>query len=70
MTVSAELRRVAAEQEWPRLQVWKSRHGWWGWLVTGPDGEFLDSGSAQIHAQALAVGLAALQVASVAAVSS
>lgn len=65
-TFAAERRRVAAEQEHPRLRVFHHPYALvlWCWELTGPQGETLDSGAAQTHAEALAVGLAALEVAS------
>lgn len=66
MSFPAEVCRVAAEQEWPRLRVTQGRvTGRWLWRVVDPFGDWLDSGHARTHAEALAIGLAALQVASV-----
>lgn len=69
----AELRRVAADQEHPRLSVHRDlfvnlitdeRRWWWWWELTGPNAERLDDGRHATWAEALAVGLAALEVAS------
>lgn len=63
------------EQQHPRLRVsWQEyanlitdeRRWWWSWKITSPFGEVLDEGRAQTHAEALAVGLAALEAATVA----
>lgn len=59
-----ELRRVATEQDHPRLWVRGVYPGRWTWQVTAPHGETLDSGHAPTHREALAVGLAALDTAS------
>lgn len=59
-----ELRRVAAEQDHPRLHITCAAPGWWTWAVTGPQADVLDSGWQETHRQALAVGLAALETAS------
>lgn len=61
-----EMARVAAEQEHPRLGVSWDCPGRWAWSVTGPSACVLDSGHADTHAEALAVGLAALEAASLA----
>lgn len=58
---------VAAEQEHPRLDVWREAPGYWSWLISAPAGDILDSGTHVTHAEALAVGLAALEVASLTA---
>lgn len=57
---------VAAEQEHPRLRIWRSPTylDWW-WQVDDPGGRVISTSVADSHAQALAVGLAALEVASV-----
>lgn len=59
---------VVAEQDWPRLHVWKPEgcRVWW-WDILSPDGDVLYTDCQPTHAQALAVGLAALEAASVAA---
>ena len=59
---------VALEQDHPRLSVTRDAPGAWWWIVTGPDGEVLDSGRCSSWAEGLAVGLAALETASVSAV--
>jgi hypothetical protein len=61
-----ELRRVAAEQEWPRLRVWQSEYFDWWWQVDDPSGCPVDRGAADTQPEALAVGLAALEAASMA----
>lgn len=64
---SSERARVAAEQDHPRLRVWRAADGArWLWTVSEPDGTVLDYGMHGTHAEALAVGLAALEVASLA----
>lgn len=57
-------RSVAAEQDWPRLRVWRSPHRFWWWRLTGPHGETLDDGAVPTWDEAMAIGLAALEVAS------
>ena len=52
---------VAAEQESPRLWVWRVCPGRWLWSLIGPHAETLDSGDTTTWAEALAVGLAALE---------
>lgn len=59
-----ELRRVAAEQDHPRLTVYCDGPGYWRWDVIGPHCDLLDGGKTATHAEALAVGLEALEVAS------
>lgn len=65
----AQLRRVAAEQTWPRLDVdglkYLSVFGWrwaWRWQVISPDGQVLDEDEHDTHPEALAVGMAHLAV--------
>ncbi|MDP5182158.1 hypothetical protein QOZ88_05875 [Blastococcus sp. BMG 814] len=48
----------------PRLRVWRSPHRFWWWRLTGPEGELLDDGAVPTWDEAMAVGLAALEVAS------
>lgn len=64
-TTVAELRRAAAEQDWPRLRVWREFPRVWVWQLTGPHGHVLDGGHTDSHPAALTVGLAALEAASV-----
>lgn len=62
----AEVRRVAAEQEHPRLWVWRAMDpGRWLWCVVDPDAETIERGHAPSWAEALAVGLAALEAVTV-----
>ena len=61
---SAQLRLVAAEQEHPRLHVWRELPGRWCWELAGPDGDILDDGTRGTWAEVVALGLAALEVAS------
>lgn len=62
---AAELHRVAAEQQWPRLRIrWSRLFHTWCWRVTGPGDEPLDDGLHDTWPEALAVGLAALEEAS------
>jgi hypothetical protein len=63
---TAERRRVAAEQEHPRLWVGFDYPGSWSWMISEPNGCLLDSGVAETWDEAMAVGLAALEVASLA----
>lgn len=50
--------------EHPRLRVWRSPHRFWWWRLTGPEGELLDDGAVPTWDEAMAVGLAAFEVAS------
>lgn len=58
--------QVAAGREHPRLWVGFEAPGRWAWSVTAPDACLLDNGQGETWAEAIAVGLAALEVASVA----
>lgn len=64
--LAAELARVAAEQEYPRLAIWRDAPRW-VWQVSRPDGEVLDCGWATSQPAALARGVAHLAVWSAAA---
>lgn len=59
---AAEVRRVAVEQEHPRLNIFKmgDRGCCWVWEVTDPTGEVLDTFASSTWAESLAIGLAAL----------
>lgn len=60
---AAQLRRVAAEQTWPRLRVGYDQLAMdWLWFVTAPDASCLERGTARTHPEALAIGMAHLAV--------
>lgn len=68
MTTLRDLRRALH----PRLRVSKGRllGRVWLWRVITPTGEWIEAGSSTTHAEALAVGLAALEAATLPAVAS
>ena len=67
-----QVRRIVARSKHPHLRVGTGRafdgrwHGsaWW-WRIDDPHGRRIDGSTAATHAEALAVGLAALEAASV-----
>ena len=57
--------RLAADQGHPKLWVGFICPGRWAWTLSDPDANRLDGGNADTWGEAMAIGLAALEVASI-----